>query len=231
MKCIVVDDDEASRIIISKYIEKTSFLDLRSTFDNPIEASNLLLNDRNNDIDLVFLDIEMPEMTGLELAKSLNQTHPIIYITSTEEYAMEAFEGHTMDYLVKPPEYWRFLKAVQKAKDYRDKTLKSADYENHIFVKTESRYVRIPFKELIFVEALADYVIFHTLSSKYIVHHTMKGIERRLPASIFSRVHRSYILNRNMINQIEDFQVLIENNSIPMGASYREEFLRKLNIL
>ena len=230
LNCIVVDDDEASRLMITKYIDKTDFLDLSMVFDNAIDASNMLLSNDKHNVDLIFLDIEMPEMNGLDLARSLNDTQPVIFITSKKGYAAEAFEGNTVDYIVKPPEYSRFLKAVQKAKDLYDKS-RNIDTENYIFVKSESRFVRIPFKELLYLEALADYVIFHTINNKYVVHHTMKGIEKRLPDRIFSRVHRSFIVNRTKISQIEDIHVSIGDNKIPIGAFYREKFLSKLNIL
>lgn len=230
LNCIVVDDDEASRLMITKYIDRTDFLDLSGTFDNAIDASNLLLSNDKHNIDLIFLDIEMPEMNGLDLARSLNGMQPVIFITSQKRYAAEAFEGNTVDYIVKPPEYSRFLKAVQKAKEQYEKSKKS-ELENYIFVKSESRFVRIPFDELMYLEALADYVIFHTINSKYVVHHTMKGIEKRLPENIFSRVHRSFIVNRTKISQIEDIHVSIGDNKIPIGAFYREKFLSKLNIL
>ena len=230
LNCIVVDDDEASRLMITKYIDKTDFLDLSGVFDNAIDASNLLLSNDKHNVDLIFLDIEMPDMSGLDLARSLNGLQPVIFITSQKGYAAEAFEGNTVDYIVKPPEYSRFLKAVQKAKDRYEKT-RNAELENYIFVKSESRFVRIPFDELIYLEALADYVIFHTINSKYVVHHTMKGIEKRLPDSIFSRVHRSFIINRTKISQIEDIHVSIGDNKIAIGAFYREKFLSKLNIL
>ncbi|MEQ8338782.1 MAG: LytTR family DNA-binding domain-containing protein [Cyclobacteriaceae bacterium] len=230
LNCIVVDDDEASRLMITKYIDKTDFLDLSGAFDNAIDASNLLLSNDKHNVDLIFLDIEMPDMSGLDLARSLNGLQPVIFITSQKGYAAEAFEGNTVDYIVKPPEYSRFLKAVQKAKERYEKT-KNSELENYIFVKSESRFVRIPFDELIYLEALADYVIFHTINSKYVVHHTMKGIEKRLPDSIFSRVHRSFIINRTKISQIEDIHVSIGDNKIPIGAFYREKFLSKLNIL
>ena len=230
LNCIVVDDDEASRLMITKYIDRTDFLDLSGTFDNAIDASNLLLSKDKNKIDLIFLDIEMPEMNGLDLARSLNGMQPVIFITSQKRYAAEAFEGNTVDYIVKPPEYSRFLKAVQKAKEQYEKSRKS-ELEDYIFVKSESRFVRIPFDELIYLEALADYVIFHTNNSKYVVHHTMKGIEKRLPENMFSRVHRSFIVNRTKISQIEDIHVSIGDNKIPIGAFYREKFLSKLNIL
>lgn len=231
LNCMIVDDDEMSRLLMTKFIEQTDFLNLSHVLDNAIEASNILIGEKNNDIDLVFLDIEMPEMTGLQLTKSLNNLYPIIFITSSKGYAIEAFEDNVLDYLVKPFGYSRFLKASLKAKEQREQELKYAEKENHLFVKSDSRLVRIPYQDLFFVEALADYVIFNTVKGKFIVHHTMKGIEKKLPVSVFSRVHRSFIVNRNKINQIEDFNISIADKMIPVGASYKEQFLDKINQL
>ena len=208
LNCMVVDDDEMSRLLISKFVEQTDFLNLSHVLSDTIEASNILVDNNNNDVDLVFLDIEMPEMTGAELAKSLNNLYPIIFITSSKEHAIEAFEDNVLDYLVKPIEYPRFLKAAVKAKEQLEKELLFAEKENHLFVKSDSRHVRIPYEDLYFVEALADYVIFNTKKGKFIVHSTtMKGIEKKLPRSVFSRVHRSYIVNRDKINHMEDFNL------------------------
>lgn len=231
LNTMIVDDDEMSRLLISKFVEQTDFLNLTSVMDNSIEASNLLSDEKNSDIDLIFLDIEMPEMSGMDLVKSLNNNYPVIFITSKKDYAIEAFEGDVLDYLVKPVEYPRFLRSATKAKEQREKELWYAEKEDHIFVKADSRYVRIPYQDLFFVEALADYVIFNTVKGKYIVHHTMKGIEKKLPVSIFSRVHRSYIVNRDKINHLEDFNISITDKFIPIGASYKEQFLKRINQL
>jgi DNA-binding LytR/AlgR family response regulator len=231
LNCLIVDDDKMSRLVVNNFIEKTDFLSLAGELDNTIEASNLLIDQKNNDIDLLFLDIEMPEMTGLELVKSLNGSYPIIFITSKKDYALEAFEGDVLDYLVKPMEYSRFLKAAMKAREQREKELLFAEKENHIFIKSDSRHVRVSYNDLNFVEALADYVIFNTNKGKYIVHYTMKGIEKKLPLSMFSRIHRSYIVNRDKINYMEDFNVSIGEKMIPVGASYKEQFLKKINQL
>lgn len=229
LNCLLVDDDPASRLIIRKFIEQTDFLSLNIEVDSSVAAANMLLDEKNSDIDLIFMDIHMPEMTGTELVKSLNNAYPVIFITSNKEHAIEAFEDNVLDYLVKPVEYSRFLKAVKKALEQREKELKYAEQENHIFVKSDSKFVRISYDELLFVEALADYVIFNSTKGKYIVHHTMKGIEKKLPISSFSRIHRSYIINRNHISFIEDLTVSIGTKMIPIGASYREKFLEKLN--
>ncbi len=231
LNCMIVDDDEMSRLVVAKFIDQTDFLNLTHTIDNTIEASNILIGEKNNDIDLVFLDIEMPEMTGLELLNSLHDSYRIIFITSKKDYAIEAFEGNVLDYLVKPIEYTRFLKSAVKAREDRERDLKLAEQVDHMYVKSDSKQVRIPFNDLVYVEALADYVIFNTNKGKYIVHHTMKGIEKRLPQSIFSRVHRSYIINRNKVSHIEDYNVFITDKVIPVGASYKEGFMSYLNML
>ncbi len=231
LNCMLVDDDEMSRLIFKNFIEKTDFLNLSYELTNTIDASNILVDEKNNDVDLVFMDIEMPEMSGMELAHMLKNVYPIIFITSNKDYAIEAFEfeENILDYLVKPVEYSRFLKAAKKAKEMREKELKYAEMENHVFVKSDSRFVRIPYNDLIFVEALADYVIFNTIKGKFIVHYTMKGIEKKLPMSKFSRIHRSYIINRDKINYMEDFNISIGDKMIPIGASYKDQFLNKIN--
>jgi DNA-binding LytR/AlgR family response regulator len=232
LNCMVVDDDEMSRLVIKKFIDKTDFLTLTHDLDNTKEASDILLGESANDVDVVFLDIEMPEMTGLELVDKLQNAYNIILVTSKKDYAIEAFEGAVADYLVKPVEYERFLKAVNKVKDSLEKEKLLAEQEDHIYVKSDGKLFRLSYSDIMFVEALADYVIFNVASGKkHIVHHTMKGIEKKLPESMFSRVHRSYIINRNKIHKIEDLQVVIGEKSFAIGASYKEALMAKFNLL
>jgi len=232
LNCMVVDDDKMSRLVINKFIEKTDFLTLSHDLETTKEASDILLGESANDVDVVFLDIEMPGMSGLELVKSLQKAYNIILVTSKPEYATEAFEDAVADYLVKPVEYERFLKAANKVKDNLEKEKLLAEKEDHIYVKSDGKLYRLAYDNILFVEALADYVIFNTeVGRKHIVHHTMKGIEKRLPESIFSRVHRSYIINRNKINRIEDLQVYIGEKSFSIGASYKDSLIDKFNLL
>ncbi len=228
---MVVDDDEISRLLVKKFIDKTDFLKLTYEFDSAVEASNVLMNDAPSDVDLVFLDVEIPEMSGIELMYSLNNSYPIIMVTSKEEYAIQAFEGNVSDYLVKPFEYSRFLKAVVKVKEQLEKEQIIAESNIDIFVKADSKLERLEYEDIYFVEALADYVIFNTGKGKKIVHHTMKGIEKRLPNSMFVRVHRSYIVNLKRIEFLEDMQIHIKEKIIPVGSSYKEKFLSGLNML
>ena len=229
---MVVDDDKMSRLVINKFIEKTDFLTLSHDLDNTKEASDILLGESSNDVDVVFLDIEMPGMSGLELVKSLQKAYNVILVTSKKEYASEAFEDSVADYLVKPVEYERFLKAANKVRENLKKEQILAEREDHIYVKSDGKLYRLAYDNILFVEALADYVIFNTeVGRKHIVHHTMKGIEKRLPESIFSRVHRSYIINRTKINRIEDLQVYIGEKNFSIGASYKESLMEKFNML
>lgn len=231
LNCMVVDDDEMSRLILKKFIDKTDSLVCTHELDNAKDASKILLGESANDVDVVFLDIEMPEMTGMELVNSLQSAYNVIMVTSKPEYAIEAFEGDVADYLVKPVDYDRFLKAVNKVKDSLEKEKILAEREDHIMVKSDGKLFRLAYKDILFVEALADYVIFNTIKKKHIVHHTMKGIEKRLPDSIFSRVHRSFIINRSKIDKIEDLQVFIGEKSFSIGASYKDALMDKFNML
>ncbi|HBH24289.1 MAG TPA: DNA-binding response regulator [Cytophagales bacterium] len=228
LNCLIVDDDEMSRNVISHFISKTDFLELVETFENAIEASNYL---KSGDIDVIFLDINMPEMTGMEMIQTLDEDFEVILITSASQYAVEAFEKSVTDYLVKPVDYARFLKASQKAlKNIETKRLKT-DNLNEIYVKADNKLVRLQLDNLIYVEALADYVIIHTPEKKYIVHYTMKGIENRLPSKQFARIHRSYIVNTERIDALEDNSIVIKDKYLPIGASYKESLMGRLNLL
>ena len=231
IRCMIVDDESMSRKLVSKYIDKTDFLDLSYEMDNGVEAANILMKKDNPDVDIVFLDIEMPEMTGIELIESVGNAYQIIVITSREEYAVKAFEKSVTDYLVKPFEYGRFLKAVSKAKENIEAIKLAAENFKDIYVKSDSRLVRIQLAQIYFIEALADYVIFNTEKGKFIVHHTMKGIEKKLPESMFTRIHRSYIVNLAQVDLIEDMSVVINKKHMPIGASYKERLFERLNLL
>lgn len=227
-KCIVVDDDEMSRNLIKHYIEKTTFLNFVCDFSNAIEASNYLKEDN---VDIIFLDVKMPEMSGMEFIQILEKDYEVILITSASDYAVEAFEKSVTDFLVKPAEYPRFLQAAQKAKKNIDKQRDYIQDQTELYVRTDSKLVRIPLDGILYVEALADYVIIHTPEKKHIVHFTMKGIENRLPIKQFARIHRSYIVNTNKIELLEDNSILINKKFIPIGASYKESLMERLNLL
>ncbi|MES2389187.1 MAG: LytTR family DNA-binding domain-containing protein [Bacteroidota bacterium] len=226
MTCMILDDEAISRHVIRHMVAQTDFLEMAYEFSNPLEALSSL-----DKVDLLFLDVEMPEMTGLELMDITDNLPQIIMITSKSDYAVSAFEHSVTDYLVKPVTYPRFLKAVMKARENHDThRLNHTRTGSDIFVRSESRIVKIDLTKVLFVEALADYVLLHTAEEKYIVHSTMKALERKLPTD-FVRVHRSYIVNQTKITAIEDLNILIGKKYIPIGASYKEAFLKRLNFL
>ena len=228
LNCIVVDDDEMSRKVVVHFIEKTNFLQLTKEFDNAIDTSQYLDEEH---VDIIFLDIQMPEMSGMDFINTLEKDCEIILITSEQKYAVEAFEKKVTDYLVKPMEYSRFLQACQKAQTNVEIKREKAVKRKEFYVRTDAKIVRIPYEKILFVEALADYVIIQTESKKHIVHFTMKGIVNRLPEDEFVRTHRSYIVNLDKIEALEDNSLLIGEKYIPIGASYKEALLDRLNFL
>ena len=231
LKCLVVDDEEFSREVVKQFIKRTEGLEFWQECDNAEDTYVFL---RKSGADLVFLDVEMPGMSGIDLVKTLEVIPQIIMVTSRKEYAADAFEFGLTDYLVKPINYPRFLKAVDKAQE-RMKAAQSVEMrqdDEDIYVKSDGKIVRLKLDSILFVEALSDYVIINTLDRKLIVHSTMKGMEGKLPSGDFIRVHRSYILNIKKIDEIQDASVLMSQQKIiPIGASYRNQFLEKLNVL
>jgi DNA-binding LytR/AlgR family response regulator len=228
LNCIVVDDDEMSRKVVAHFAEKTNFLQVTKCFDNAVDALKYLDEEH---VDIIFLDVQMPQMSGMDFINAMEKDIEVILITSEEKYAVEAFEKKVSDYLVKPIEYARFLQAATLAKDHITLKRTAAASRKEVYVRTDAKIVRLPLHRILFVEALADYVIIHSETKKHIVHYTMKGIVNRLPEDNFTRIHRSYIVNLDKIDAIEDNSLLIGDKYIPIGASYKDSLLDQLNFL
>jgi len=228
MKCLIVDDEHIARKIIEEFVRKTDFLEFAGSCENAIEASKKL---RTEKIDLIFLDVEMPEMSGLDLLKTMKEKPQIILITSKEKYAVEAFEFDVTDYIVKPPTYARFLKAVNKASEKNTPAAKKESAEGFIFVKVENRLVKIETALINYIEANGDYATISTTEKNYTIYSTMKSLEEKIRNDSFVRVHRSFIININKINDIEDNTLLINKKIIPIGASYKNVLMKRLNIV
>ncbi len=228
MRCIIVDDDKISRELISDYAADTEGIDLLGVFPSAIEANNFL---SKNHVDLIFLDVEMPKMTGLELLKSLDEKPLIILITSKEKYAVEAFEHEVIDYLIKPVDYSRFIKAFQKAKARLKPAPLDKVTSESVFIKVDSELINLSFKEILWIEALGDYINIITPQRKMVVLSTMKNIEEKLPPYEFVRVHRSYFVRLDKIKKISEDIILVENKLIPVSKSYKKELLQRLNML
>ncbi|RXQ93901.1 response regulator transcription factor [Ancylomarina salipaludis] len=235
MNCVVIDDDKLSRKVVESYIERTDYLTLIASYPSAIEAINDIK--KNDPIDLIFLDVEMPEMSGMEFLNSLNTTPQVIIISSKEQYALEAFEYDVSDYLLKPISYSRFFKAVNKVNARADKNGSTVftPEKNEIFIKSNSTLVRLHYDDILWVEALENYVVVNTFTDKYTIHFTMKAIEDKMPSHLFSRIHRSYVVNLKKIEIIEDNSVVITTDggskSIPIGKSYREKLMGDINLM
>jgi len=232
MNCIIIDDDVLSRRVVEEFVERTDFLALKFSFKDAVEAINAF-NNGDDEIDLIFLDIEMPEMDGIDFLNTLNNLPQVIIISSKEKYAVNAFDYDVTDYLLKPITYSRFYKAVLKAKNIHE--TKERNDVDEIYIKKNSALVRIKYEDILWVEALENYVIINTFNEKFTIHFTMKSIESQLPSKQFKRVHRSYIINVKKIDRIEDNSVYIKNSeglkNIPIGKAYKERFMNDINLM
>ena len=231
LRCLVVDDDPLSVQVVLNCINNTPFLVSAGSHTNPIEAAETL---RTQPVDVLFLDVEMPLMSGLDLLRTLQHPPLVVLITSSKDYAVQAFEHAVVDYLVKPVSYARFLQAAQKVLDAVPAAAESSgiqptDDPNFTFVKIDNKLVRVAYDEVRYVEALGDYVHIVTGTSKLIVYSTMKAVEEKFPASRFVRVHRSFIVNINRIQALEDNSLIVETKHIPVGHTYLREVMLRLN--
>ena len=234
MNCIIIDDDLLSRKIVEGFIDKTDFLNLVGSYENALDSLNAFQGEEP--IDLIFLDVEMPEMSGLEFLNTLDSPPMIIIVSGQEKYALEAFEYDVIDYLLKPLELARFYKAVNKAQKRFQERESISNYPEEIFIKKKnSTLVRLRYDDILWVEALENYVTVNTRKEKFTIHFTMKAIENKLPSGKFKRVHRSYIVNIQQIEQIEDNSVImrVDNGTkvIPIGKSYRDNLMDDLNLI
>jgi DNA-binding LytR/AlgR family response regulator len=230
LKCIIVDDDRMSLRILQSLVEKTDFLKLDGTYDNSIEAAKALME---QEVDILFLDVEMPDMTGLELIETLQYKPQIIITTTKEQYAMNAFEHDAVDFLLKPLEsYARFLKAVRKAKsNIQPKTATPPSGKSTgdtIFIKVDSLLVNFDLREALYIEAFGDYVKIHTEKKIHVVHSKLRTMEETLPAKDFVRVHRSYIVRIDKIKNIDTSNLQVGNKIIPISNSYRQLLFDKI---
>ena len=238
MNCIIIDDDKPSRRIIEEYIAKTNGLKLINSFPSAIDAINAFKEDHN--IHLIFLDIEMPEMSGLDFLRTIKNPPQIVIVSAKESYALDAFEFDVTDYLLKPISYTRFFKAITKVSD-RLRSLGTKltpvvdKKEDEIFIKKRTNLFRIKFDDILWIEALENYIKINTFHTSYTIHFTLKNIFEKLPEAIFKRVHRSYIVNIHKINFIEDNNIVMyteeEKKIIPIGKSYKEKLLLEINLM
>ncbi len=230
MNCIIVDDEPLAREAIELLTKDISSLNLTGTFNNAASAAQFM---DQNVVDLIFLDIQMPGINGIEFAKIISKRTLIIFTTAYSEYALDSYEVDAIDYLIKPVDPERFKKAVTKALAYHSLLLQE-DKENiettadeYFFVKSERKYFKVNFEDILFVEGLKDYVILQLNEQRIITRMNLKAIYDLLPKSIFLRVNKSYIVNTTQIEAFDNNDIFIKNYEIAIGNSYRDSFFEE----
>ncbi|HET9823976.1 MAG TPA: LytTR family DNA-binding domain-containing protein [Chitinophagaceae bacterium] len=227
LHCIIVDDEPVARKVLREYIEDIPFIEVVGEAENPLKAHAIL---EQQPVHLMFLDINMPKLTGIEFLRSNKSLPPTIMTTAYAEHALDGFTLDVLDYLVKPFSFERFLKACNKAKDYW--TLKTNAeknqpiQENYFFVKCSGRIEKVAYDDLLFIEAALNYVILHTVNGKMIVYLTIKSILESLPPALFIKVHKSFVVNSQKINSIEGNIIHIGKSEIPIRQNSQDEVIK-----
>lgn len=228
IKCLIVDDEPLACELILDHVNKTENINCLGTFTNPIEAIHFL---DHTDIDLIFLDVQMPELTGIQFMKIVQKKYPIIMTTAYENFAVDGFEFDVIDYLLKPIEYDRFLISLQKFKSRtqpRQNIISDEKEPDFIFVKSEYKTIRVLLNEIYYIEGFGDYLIIHTAKEKIYTLETLKQMVQLLPNTKFCRVHKSFIIALAKIDFIERNEIEIKSRRIPIGETYRKSFWEKI---
>jgi DNA-binding LytR/AlgR family response regulator len=227
LNCLIIDDEPVARSGMEEYVNEVDFLNLIGKCENPLKAASYL-NDHK--IDLLLLDIHMPKLSGIEFLKTLKDPPMAIFTTAYSEYALEGYSLDIIDYLMKPVSFDRFLRAVQKASDfYALKHKAKAVDQEYFFIKCDSKYERINFSELLFIESLQNYVVIHTGERKYITYLTLSAVEEQLPQQQFMKIHKSYLIALNKVKAIEGNEVVLQNNHhIPISRALKDEVMNRI---
>ncbi len=225
VRCIVVDDEPLAIDLLTSYIAKVSDLQLIAACDDALQAFDILQKEH---IDLVFLDIQMPKLTGIELLKSLSQPPKVVFTTAYRTYAVESYELEVLDYLLKPITFDRFLKAVQKYYRHNNDSKITTKKKQTIVVRHNKRMVQIAFNDILYIESMRDYVHIHTRKETLIVKDTLRCFEDELPPDQFVKIHRSFIVAKEKITSFTSLKVEVDNHSLPVSRRYREQFFEAI---
>lgn len=227
MKCLIVEDDPMARASVESMCQKIDDLEVVGSFDNGLDALKVI---KSEGVDVLLLDIQMPEFSGLDLIKSLEKKPQIILTTGHAEYAVEAFEHRVTDFLTKPVELPRLMKALDHAR--KNLTVAPSSEEmSELFIKVDGRYVRLDLEDVLYVESLGDYVTFRTSRDKYIVHSTLKNIDDKIKNSKFLKVHRSYIVNLSKVVDIEETNMVIADKVIPVSRAHKPVLMNRIKTI
>ncbi|MFN8252365.1 MAG: LytTR family DNA-binding domain-containing protein [Ferruginibacter sp.] len=230
--CIIVDDEPIAGGFLKHYCEKQGTLHVAGTFEN---AADALLFLKEQSVDILFLDVEMPGLSGFELLDQLAYLPKVVLTTSKTDYAFNAFQYNVTDYLKKPISYSRFQSAVDKVTDSLSTAVKTppalAGKKEDVFIKTDGKFVRLNYEDILYIESMGDYVKYCTSNKTYVTHSTLKAVEEKVEDSSFIKVHRSYIVNLKKIKDIQDNTLLIEGKVIPISKSLKSDVLQKIGVI
>jgi DNA-binding LytR/AlgR family response regulator len=230
MNCLIVDDNKIARMLLMEFVSKMKQLTIVGECTNGVEAYDFLAT---NPVDLVFLDVEMPGMSGIELLQSLTKKPIVIFLTAKKSYAIDAFDLNVADYIVKPVTLPRLLQAVEKAQhifSHRNDTFSKVE-QDFVFLKEKGTLRKIKLEDIVCVEAQGDYVKIHTHDKWHMVHTTLKAMEEKLTSAKFIKVHRSYIVAVEKIDYIEENSIYINKTAVPLADSYKMQLMDRLNLL
>ncbi len=223
IKCVITDDEPLARKGLQGYVERIDFLFLAGVCEDALQLNSLL---KQQQVDLIFLDIEMPYISGIEFLKSSNNPPKVIFTTAYEQYAIQGYDLDVLDYLLKPISFDRFLKAANRAADYfAGRQQATADY---IFIKTDTRLEKLLFSEILFVEAMGNYLSIYTQERKLITHSTLKSLQEALPATAFIQPHKSYLVSINSIQSIEGNMLYLGKYQVPVSKYLKEEVMKQI---
>lgn len=228
--CYVVDDEQHAIDVLSRYIQNTPGLKLVGLEENPLHALDTITSGKVS-ADITFLDVDMPQLSGVDLAGLINSCTTVVFTTAYPDYAFQAFEKNAVDYLLKPISYERFLRAVAKVKEsLKPKAKKQEDAYFFIKADVKGKFVKVSIEDIVYVEAMQNYVRIQTSSERLTTYLSMKEIEEHLPTADFTRVHKSFIVNNAKVKSVEGNQIMLSNeNSVSLGPSYRATFLEMIN--
>lgn len=223
---LIVDDEFLARKLLSEYVSKIDFLNLIDTCSDATQAMEVL---NDNEVDIILLDIQMPEISGMEMLKLLNKKTSVILTTAYSEYAVDAFSLGVVDYLLKPFDYARFLQAINKVVAQSSSELLTDACNDYLMVKADYKLYKVNFDDLLFIEGQHEYVTFHTKTKRITALYSLKNLEDTLPKDRFIRVHKSFIVSIKNIEDIDKAVVTVAGNKIPIGASYRDAMIERLS--
>lgn len=226
-KCIIVDDEPPATRILEKYVEKVSFLENVGVFNDSMTALAFL---NSNAVDVIFLDIQMPQLTGLQLSKIISKDIKVIFTTAYPDFALEGFELNAIDYLLKPIPFERFYQAVSKLNATIKTEVQNNSQPNFIFIKTDgkNKFAKVFLSDILYVESLQNYVCIHTLNEQFITHSSLKNVIESLPQNDFVQIHKSYIIALKQIESTDSFSVFINSKELPIGATFKDAFFARI---